>query len=43
MTIKYYLTHFNGTGCAPPEMAYIAAMTGYDYISIRPIYMGLPG
>jgi sugar phosphate isomerase/epimerase len=30
-------------GCAPPEMTYIAARAGYDYVSIRPIYMGLPG
>ncbi len=43
MTIKYSLAHLTVLGCAPPEMAYIAAMTGYDYISIRPIYMGLPG
>lgn len=24
-------------------MTYIAARAGYDYVSIRPIYMGLPG
>jgi sugar phosphate isomerase/epimerase len=30
-------------GCAPPEMVYIAARAGYDYISPRLIYMGLPG
>jgi fumarate hydratase subunit alpha len=27
---------------APPEMTYIAAMAGYDYVSFRIIYMGLP-
>jgi sugar phosphate isomerase/epimerase len=27
----------------PPEMIYVAARAGYDYVSIRPIYMGLPG
>ena len=29
-------------GCTPPEMTYIAARAGYDYVSIRPISMGLP-
>jgi sugar phosphate isomerase/epimerase len=35
-----YLTVF---GCPPPEMTYIAARAGYDFVSFRPIYMGLPG
>jgi sugar phosphate isomerase/epimerase len=35
-----YLTLF---GCPPPEMTYIAARAGYDFVSFRPIYMGLPG
>lgn len=35
-----YLTVF---GCPPPEMIYIAARTGYDFVSLRPIFMGLPG
>lgn len=35
-----YLTLF---GCPPPEMTYIAARAGYDFVSLRPIYMGLPG
>ncbi len=43
MTKEFSLAHLTVLGCAPPEMAYIAAITGYDYISIRPIYMGLPG
>lgn len=43
MKRQFSLAHLTVLGCAPPEMAYIAAMTGYDYISIRPIYMGLPG
>lgn len=42
MTKKFSLAHLTVLGCAPAEMTYIAAMTGYDYISIRPIYMGLP-
>ena len=41
--MEFSLAHLTVLGCPPPEMAYIAAMTGYDYISIRPIYMGLPG
>jgi sugar phosphate isomerase/epimerase len=43
MTRKFSLAHLTVLGCAPPEMTYIAKMAGYDYISIRPIYMGLPG
>ena len=35
-----YLTVF---GVPPPEMTYIAARAGYDYVSFRPIFMGLPG
>ena len=35
-----YLTVF---GCPPPEMTYIAARAGYDFVSFRPIYMGLAG
>jgi sugar phosphate isomerase/epimerase len=35
-----YLTLF---GCPPPEMIYIAARAGYDFVSLRPIYMALPG
>lgn len=43
MKRQFSLAHLTVLGCAPPEMTYIAAMAGYDYISIRPIYMGLPG
>ncbi len=42
MKRKFSLAHLTVLGCPPSEMAYIAALTGYDYISIRPIYMGLP-
>ena len=35
-----YLTLF---GCPPPEMTYIAGRAGYEFVSLRPIYMGLPG
>jgi len=43
MKQEYSLAHLTVLGCAPPEMTYIAARAGYDYVSIRPIYMGLPG
>jgi sugar phosphate isomerase/epimerase len=40
---EFSLAHLTVLGCPPPEMTYIAGMAGYDYVSIRPIYMGLPG
>lgn len=43
MQRQFSLAHLTVLGCAPPEMTYIAAMCGYDYVSLRPIYMGLPG
>lgn len=43
MTRQFSLAHLTVLGCAPPEMTYIAARAGYDFVSIRPIYMGLPG
>ncbi len=43
MARQYSLAHLTVLGCAPPEMTYIAARAGYDFVSIRPIYMGLPG
>lgn len=43
MTQQYSLAHLTVLGCPPPEMTYIAARAGYDFVSIRPIYMGLPG
>jgi len=43
MAVQYSLAHLTVLGCAPPEMTYIAARAGYDFISIRPILMGLPG
>ena len=43
MALEFSLAHLTVLGCAPPEMIYIAARAGYDYVSIRPIYMGLPG
>ena len=43
MATQYSLAHLTVLGCPPPEMAYIASRAGYDFISIRPILMGLPG
>jgi sugar phosphate isomerase/epimerase len=43
MAQQYSLAHLTVLGCAPPEMTYIAARAGYDFVSIRCIYMGLPG
>ncbi|MEO8506383.1 MAG: TIM barrel protein [Betaproteobacteria bacterium] len=43
MEQEFSLAHLTVLGCAPPEMTYIAARAGYEYVSIRPIFMGLPG
>lgn len=43
MAQQFSLAHLTVLGCAPPEMVYIAARAGYDFVSLRPIYMGLPG
>ena len=42
MKTEFSLAHLTVLGCAPPEMIYIASLCGYDYVSIRPIYMRLP-
>ena len=43
MALEYSLAHLTVLGCPPPEMVYVAARAGYDYVSPRLIYMGLPG
>lgn len=43
MERKYSLAHLTVLGCATPEMIYNAKLIGYDYVSIRNIYMGLLG
>jgi sugar phosphate isomerase/epimerase len=43
MTKKFSIAHLTAMECPPPELTYIAGRTGYDYVSLRPIYMGLPG
>ena len=42
MTQQFSLAHLTALGCAPPELIYIAARAGYDFVSLRPIFMGLP-
>lgn len=43
MIQQFSLAYLTVLGCPPPEMAYIAARAGYDFVSLRPIFMGLPG
>jgi sugar phosphate isomerase/epimerase len=43
MKKQFSLAYLTVLGCPPPEMIYMAARTGYDFVSLRPIYMGLPG
>ena len=40
---EFSLAHLTVLGCPPPEMIYIASLAGYEYASLRPIYMRLPG
>ncbi len=42
-TYQYSLSHLSVIGCPPPEMTYIAARAGYDYVSFRPIAIGAAG
>jgi len=43
MTQLYSLAHLTVLECAPPEMTYLAARAGYDFVSFRLIPIGLPG
>jgi sugar phosphate isomerase/epimerase len=43
MKKQFSLAYLTVLGCPPPELTYIAARAGYDFVSLRPIYMGLPG
>lgn len=43
MKKQYCLAYLTVLGCPPPEMVYIAGRVGYDFVSLRPIYMSLPG
>lgn len=42
MKNQFSLAHLTVLGCTPPEMTYIAARTGYDFVSLRLIPLGLP-
>src|SRR5580658_8682985 len=39
---EFSLAHLTLLSCSPPELTEIAAATGYDYVSLRPIAFGLP-
>lgn len=43
MRQQFSLAHLTVIGCSPPEMTYIAARAGYDFISLRLIPLGVPG
>jgi sugar phosphate isomerase/epimerase len=43
MRKQYSLAYLTVYGCAPPEMTYIAARTGYDFVSLRLIPIGVAG
>lgn len=43
MNKQFSLAYLTVLGCPPDEMIEIAARAGYDFVSLRPIYMGLPG
>ncbi len=43
MSKQYSLAYLTVNGCSPPEMTYIAARAGYDFISLRLIPMGVAG
>ncbi|MCX7779456.1 MAG: sugar phosphate isomerase/epimerase [Negativicutes bacterium] len=43
MAPQFSLAYLTVPGCPPPEQTYIAARAGYDFVSLRPILMGLPG
>lgn len=43
MSKRFSLAHLTVLGCPPPEMTYIAARAGYDFVSLRLIPMGVPG
>ena len=40
---EFSLANLTVLGCAPPEMTYVAARAGYDFISPRLIMMGVAG
>ena len=43
MQNQFSLAHLTILGCTPPELTYIAARSGYDFVSLRLIPMGVLG
>jgi sugar phosphate isomerase/epimerase len=43
MTRPFSIAHLTALNCTPAEIIHIASRVGYDFVSLRPIYMGLPG
>ncbi|MCB9958282.1 MAG: sugar phosphate isomerase/epimerase [Rhodospirillaceae bacterium] len=43
MESKFSLAHLTLIGCSAPELTYIAARVGYDFVSLRLIPMGVAG
>ena len=42
MANQFSLAHLTVMDCTPPELVHIAARTGYDFVGIRLIPLGLP-
>jgi sugar phosphate isomerase/epimerase len=42
MAIRFSLAHLTALGFSPPDLTRVAARAGYDFVSLRTIYMGLP-
>lgn len=43
MKRQYSLAHLTALACPPPELTYLAARAGYDFVSFRLIPLGMPG
>lgn len=43
MHFQFSLAHLTVLGCSPPEMVYLAARAGYEFVGLRLIPMGVPG
>lgn len=43
MTRQFSLAHLTVMNCPPPEMTYLAARAGYDFVSLRLIPLGVAG
>ena len=41
MKDQFSLAHLTALACPPPALTYVAARAGFDFVSIRPICMGL--